>query len=317
MGAPDQQIAAINRTPGETILLAAGRELEKHSTSAKRAPDFLHGLPFVIVKDKDGAEILTYVEKQMLHPTFRKGTVKLDDGKSFIAYVNRHVVPSTAIYAQMDPAKFVAVIDDHPGSLGRKPGDERESAGDVATAKADADLPEANWREFRAEFTPRLSAEWGVWMGQNKKPFESTDKFAYFLEDNLPDIVSPTGAELMEVALNFRVNQTVSFSSAQRLQDGHAEISYVNQVEGQAQSSTAGKIRIPEIFKIAIPVFAGVDCHLYEVDARFRYRLKGAEGLKLWYELVRPHKVMEKAFHDLWAEVGDGVERDILLGTPE
>jgi uncharacterized protein YfdQ (DUF2303 family) len=283
------------REAESAVILDAGRAIERHRATPKRA-DVLHGMPYIVLRDENGAERVECLSEQFLRPTFRKGTVKLDDGKSFIAYVERHATGDTAIYAQQRPARFVAVIDEHPATA---------AAGDQ----------EPNWRQFRAEFSPQLSPEWMTWKSHDRQPFDSTEKFAYFLEDNLPDVIEPNGAELMEVALNFRVNQDVRYSAAQRLQDGHLEVAFQNVVEGSS-STAAGKIRIPELFRIEIPVFAGVESHLYKVDARFRYRLK-SEGLKLWFELVRPHKVLEQAFLDLWTEIGDGTQRDILLGTPE
>lgn len=295
MGAPDHQLAEKIGKPEASAILTAGELIERHRATAKRT-DVLHAKPYVILRDAEGKERVEYVDEQFFNPTFRKGTVKLDDGKSFIAYFACHATPASTIYASLNPARFVAVLDEHPPT--------------------GAMLPQAAaWREFRAEFTPTHSPEWNTWATMDRKAFESTEKFAYFLEDNLPDIVEPSGAELMEVALNFRVNQAVAFSAAQRLSDGHAEIAYTNQVDGSS-ATRAGTVRIPETFKIEIPVFAGVGARRYAVDARFRYRLNNG-ALKLWYELVRPHKVLELAFNDLWVEVGDGTRRTILLGKPE
>lgn len=288
MGAPD--LIAANK-PEAAAILAAGEAIEKHRASPKK-PELLHAASYVVLRDSNGAERVEWLREQFINPTFRSGTVKLDDGKSFIAYVGTHGQTSTAIYAKQNPAKFVAVIDEHPS----------------------AESPAA-WRGFRAEFLPQLSPEWQTWTRHDRQPFESTEKFAYFLEDNLPDVIEPSGAELMEVALNFRVNQDVRYNTAQRLQDGHLEMAFQNVVEGSS-STAAGKIRIPELFKIEVPVFAGIESKLYRVEARFRYRLK-SEGLRLWFELVRPHKVLERAFTDLWTEIGDGTGKDILLGTPE
>jgi uncharacterized protein YfdQ (DUF2303 family) len=305
MGAPENRlITDASRQPEAAACIAAGEAIEHHRGSPKQVQGFLHGLAFVILKDADGNESVEYIDRQLLNPTFRKGTVKLNDGKSFIAYVNRHVQPSTAIYAQQAPAQFVAVIDEHPGT---------DANAESVTAAARA----PRWREFRAEYTPALSPEWTTWTKLDRKAFDSTEAFAHFLEDNLPDVANDKGAELMEVALNLRVNQDVRFSAAQRLSDGHAEISFQNIVDGSSSSATAGTIRIPEAFKISVPVFAGIDCRMYEVEARFRYRLKAEQGLKLWYELVRPHKTLEKAFEDLWVEIGGGTKLDILLGKPE
>lgn len=304
MGAPESTtlVRDLGKTPEASACIAAGEAIERHRSTAKKPPELLHGSSYLILRDGAGNERIEYIKDQFINPTFRKGTVKLEDGKSFIAYVARHGTANTAIYARQSPAKFVAVIDEHPPS---------SDSGDATQPTTLA----AQWRQFRAEFTPSLSNEWETWTELDRKPFDSTEKFAFFLEDNAPDVIEPSGAELIEVALNFRVNQDVRYSAAQRLNDGHIEMAFQNIVNAEAQGA-AGKVRIPELFKIEIPVFAGIDCRTYQVDARFRYRLKD-NGLKLWYELVRPHKVLELAFNDLWAEIGDGTKKDILLGTAE
>lgn len=94
--------------------LAAGEAIEKHRAAAKRAPDYLHGLPYVILKDSAGAERIEYVDRQKECPAFRKGLVALQDAASFVAYFNKYATPASAIYATMRPCNFVAVLDEHP-----------------------------------------------------------------------------------------------------------------------------------------------------------------------------------------------------------
>jgi uncharacterized protein YfdQ (DUF2303 family) len=281
--------------------LAAGVEIEKHRSESKRPKDLVHGAAYVILKDKDGAERVEWLKDQWVNPTFRRGTVKLDDGKSFIAYVTRHMTENSAVYGKQSPAKFVAVLDEHPAP---------------SPSSVNNIIAPANWRHFRAEYTPAFSPEWLVWTNQDRKPFESTEKFALFLEDNAPDVIQPDAASMMEVALNFRVNQDVTYKAVQRLQDGQIDLTYQNNIDAQTTSTRTQNAKIPETFKIAVPVFAGVNSKVYEVDARFRFRLTGGV-LKLWFELVRHPKVVERAFTDLWTKIGEGVKRTILLGSPE
>jgi hypothetical protein len=42
------------------------------------------------------------------------------------------------------------------------------------------------------------------------------------------------------------------------------------------------------------------------IQARLRYRISGG-GLVLWYELVRPHKIVEYAFNKVREQVIAGV----------
>lgn len=298
MGATEREATLAPPSDSIAAALKAGEAIERHRSTPKKT-DVVHAKPFVILTDGQGNEVVQYVDGQFVLPTFRKGVVHLDDAASFIAYVNRHGDPNSAIYAKMDPAKFVAVLDEH------------------APTAASLPEPKPQWRQFRAEFTPTLSKEWLTWIGRNtrEKAFKSTEELAHFIEDNVLDVVEPSGAEMMEMALNFKVKQDVRYSNVQRLSDGHIDLQYANVVEGQATTS-AGVIRMPETFKLRVPVFAGVKSDTYDIDARFRYRLAQG-GVVLWYELVRPHKVLEAAFENLWKAVGEGTKKTILLGTPE
>lgn len=50
--------------------------------------------------------------------------------------------------------------------------------------------------------------------------------------------------------------------------------------------------------------------------ARLKYRVKDG-ALTIWYELVRPHKVLEDAFRAIWSDIEAQTETKILLGSPE
>lgn len=285
---------AISAAEAQAIL-AAGEAIERHRSTAKRAPDYLHAMPYVILRDADGAERIEWLENQKAAPSFRKGLVKFGDAPSFINYFNRHKSSASAIYATINPCRFVAVLDEHP----------------------DEQAPTPSWRDFRAEFAPTLSTEWETWFGHDgiAHAFKSTEEFAYFIEDNAPDFVKPEAAASMEIAVNFRATEQVSYSKAQRLNDGHVELAYTRLVNGAASGST-GKVVIPEIFELSIPLFAGLTSPNYTLEARLRYRITGS-GVVLWYDLVRPHKVLEAGFKSLFTEIHDGTTREVFVGVTD
>lgn len=257
-----------------------------HGTNA------LDAAAYVILKGEDGNERVEWL-KELRDPPHRKtGTVKLNDADSFLAYYAIHG-NGAPVYATMEPARFVAVLNEHT----------KDAAG---------------WRDHRADFTVKHSREWTVWTKHNGQgaAFGSNEAFALFLEDNAPDIIKPDSASMLSIALNFRVNADVSFAVAQRLQDGQVELGYNNIVSATAQSTAGGKLKIPEIFTLEMPVFDGPASPKYRLEARFRYRLREGK-LTLWYELVRPHKVVEQAFLELWRAIAKGTKAPILHGTPE
>ena len=259
--------------------------------------------PFVILRGIDGKESVEWLSATVKPPTRKTGTVKLNDAESFIAYYGMHG-NSAPVYATLQPAQFVAVLNDHT----------KDKAGE---------------RDHRALFVMAHSPEYDVWTKNagnaprsrenpigDGKVFTTNEAFALFLEENSLDIIKPDAAQMLQIALNFRVNADVRFSTSQRLQDGNVELAFANVVNASAGSATGGKIKIPETFTIEIPVFAGLNAKRYKVEARFRYRLRDG-SLSLWYELIHSRKAMEQAFKDIWAQIEKATKATILHGTPE
>ncbi len=216
-------------------------------------------------------------------PLRKKGTVKLRDEKSFIEYFKKHQLGS-AIYGTRVPAKFTAIFDDH-----RK--------------------DEPGWREHRAIYECHLSTEWNTWKAANKRVMSQAD-FAQFIEDNLPDIVSPSGAEMLEISRTLEAKKKVDFASAIRLDNGAVQFTYNEATQGTAAK---GKFTIPEVFHIGIPVLDGGAP--YKIEARFRYRI--AEGnLSMWYDLLRAHKVYEDAIMEVWKTIQEETKASIFHGEP-
>lgn len=228
-------------------------------------------------------------------------SVKLRDAASFVHYFKNHKQGYSSIYATLEPAKFLAVFDDFFHAS-------------TPTATADGTLnmtlltdEQANWREFRAEFSPPASREWLLWNKTHNVKLTQL-QFAEFLQDNLPDVIKPTGAELYELALNFESTQSGVFSTSQRLQDGSSAFTYT------AENNIKGTLQLPEFITLNIPVFENTAPR--ELQARLRYRAKDG-ALTLWFELVRPHKVLEAAFRETWEKIATETGITILLGTPE
>ena len=276
----------------DTAIIADLARRGEQATFTPRSAGYRDAAPFVVLRAGDGMERLEWLKEQLAPPHRKTGTVKLNDAASFILYYKTHG-NGAPVYATLKPAHFIAVLNEHT----------KEAAG---------------WRDHRADFQVAHSQEWETWTKHNGAgaAFNSNESFALFLEDNAPDIVKPEAATMLSIALNFRVNADVNFSVAQRLQDGNVELGYRNLVTAQAQSEAGGKLKIPEQFTIDVPVFAGIDAKKYKVEARFRFRLREGK-LTIWYELVRPHKIVEQAFKDVWLLIEKEAKAPILHGTPE
>jgi uncharacterized protein YfdQ (DUF2303 family) len=255
-----------------------------------------HGAPRAN-PDTDGKHYTVVPADFMLHelPTLKLparpiGTVKLRDAASFAAYFNEHKAPRSRIYATLEPAQFLAVFDDFDPGSGNN---------DVAS--------QSDWREFRAQFKVPPSREWQTWTARDRKPMSQLE-FAEFLQDNLPDVLRPSGAALLEMSLNFEATQEGSFVAAQRLQDGSHNLVW------RAENNAGGSVKLPDFIDLTIPVFEKETPK--ELSARLRYRVASGK-LTIWYELVRPHKVLEAAFDEAWQRIAAETQTPIFLGSPE
>jgi len=232
---------------------------------------------------------------RMAVPDHPKALVKLRDGASFGRYFNDHKVERSNIYATLQPARFLAVFDDFDGRAD-------------TTQGLDTD-EQADWRQFRAEFAVPASREWNTWTAIDRKDLGQL-AFAEFLQDNLPDVVTPDGTTLLEMCLNFEAIQGGKVVATQRLQDGSVNLQF------QAENVGGASVKRPDVIHLSIPVFENEKPS--ELSARLRYRIKRDDGsITFRIELVRAHKVLEAAFRDTWTRIEDATGARILLGTPE
>lgn len=267
--------------PAAAMLVNLGTSLGK--AHANPEP---HGEAYAVVPDGYEVQALPRLDLPV-HP---KALVRLRDAASFIRFVADHATRDSRIYAQLDPARFLAVLDDF-GCDGAVLGMKDQAA----------------WREYRADFAVPASREWLLWNGGNRKPMGQL-AFAEFLQDNLPDVKTPDGATLLEMALQFEAVQSGTFVATQRLQDGSHNLQW------RAENNASGSVKLPEMIELAIPVFENEPADA--VHARLRYRVKDGT-LTIWYELVRPHKVLEAAFRRTWDRIANETGTPILLGMPE
>lgn len=225
--------------------------------------------PYLLVPE--GTEVKS-LETMLMAPTRPRGTAVMRDVKSFTTYVLRENTVATTIYGQVNPPEFMAVFDDNYAGA---PG----------------------WGEFKAIYSCPLSIEWKTWSAQSGKQL-TQEQFARFIEDNLPDIASPPAADMLEISRTLEAKKKVNFASGIRLSNGENQISYEEQVSGTAAK---GMITVPEEFTIGIPVLEGGP--RYAVTARLRYRIQEGGKLAMWFELVRPHKILEDAVSAVWKQI--------------
>lgn len=213
-------------------------------------------------------------------PTRIRQAITILDADTFIAYVNRYASPATSVFCNGPEGRtFTAVLDYHQ--------------------------PEhPSWGQHVATYCCPISIEWGRWKSADRKRMNQGD-FAEFIEENVKDITAPSGiqgapnaADMLEISRTLEAKKNISFRQGTRLDNGQVQLTYNEQIDGRA--GEAGQLSIPEQFYIAVQPFLGGDA--FCVPARFRYRI--TEGkLLMWFELVRPDKVLEEAYTTVRAKV--------------
>lgn len=218
-------------------------------------------------------------------PTRKTGHPNLFTAESLSTFVNDHKGDGTALYADTENRRIVAVLNGHSTD---RPG----------------------WGDLQATLRLRETPEWQLWMGRNGKIAKQTE-FAEHIEDCLADIVEPEGAVMLELAQHFQAAVKVNFRSARQLADGQRQLVYEETID--AKAGQRGEITIPQLFVVGVAPFEGSAG--YRIQARLRYRLADGQ-LFIGYVLDRPDKVVRAAFDDVLAEVEETTGLKSLSGTP-
>lgn len=239
----------------------------------------------MVSNDYKQVNITDLIEKAQLHPNRKVGTTVLLSLDSFNEYVKEQGRDATThIYADPDARTLTAVFNDHGKNA------------------------DAGWRDQRAVYTAEYSREFKTWMENNCQPM-TQEQFAIFLEDNIADVVEPSGDTLLKVALTLQAKTEVHFSSSKRLDNGQVQLTYTENTQATA---TGDAMEIPREFAIGCRLFKNGDG--YKIKARLKYRLS-AGSVKFWYELDRPLNAVEEDFAS-YVEKAKNEKFPLLIGKP-
>ncbi len=239
----------------------------------------INGVPAVM--RPDGYEVMVFDE---LEPklTRIKETRNLQTLDSFVQYINDYDDGKTALFVDDDKHIFTAVFDYHQKG-------------------------QPDHCDFKAVYHCPFSDEWKEWSGSNKARMSQFD-FASFIENNIEDIVEPSGAEMLSCALALESTKKADFSSSIRLNNGEVQLKYEENIQGASKNSS---VNIPEVFSIGLPVFKKGEP--YKVRCRLRYRINDG-NLALWYEMIKPSRVIDDAFDGV-KEAVDNLTRVLSIYT--
>jgi uncharacterized protein YfdQ (DUF2303 family) len=266
-----------------TTALSDYKKLIESQNGLRQVPGGTH--PYLLVPDGYKTESLAnYMFNDFAgRPHRTKQNVTVLDPESFIKYWQTFSDSESRIFGDRDGRRLYGVIDYHQPTGGPR------------------------WLSHTCTLQLRHTEEWKTWTGKNETAMCQAD-MALFIEDNAPDVVDPSAATMMEIARTLSVNQDVTFDSSLRLTDGSVSFSY----REETKAAASGTFKVPERFRILIPVFEGME--RVEIQARLRYRIPSGK-LSMWYSLWR-HAVAERlAFDQVMAKVSEACG-SILIGKP-
>ena len=226
------------------------------------------------------------LEKYDPQPRRKTGAYTLTDVESFVEYLDKHGLDQTELWANDKASTIRAVINAH-----------------------DADHLAAGWGDHTATLTLPYTQDWKDWTSRDNK-LQAQTEFAEFIEDHLPNFVTPTGADMLELAQSFQATTKVDFDSSQRLKSGETQLTYAETTT--AAAGKKGTLAIPDTFELALQVHERGP--VYRVKARFRYRINGG-NLHLAYRLDRVDDVRRHAFDEVVVKVAADTGRQVWSST--
>jgi uncharacterized protein YfdQ (DUF2303 family) len=244
------------------------------SESAAIKTHDIGGKKFALVH---GAFVTVDLENFQNSPSRVNESVLVSTEQSFVDYLGKFALPNTLVRFNDSNYVVSAIIDYHTDSF------------------------DARWCEHGLQYKCPKSDELIVWIKNNKNKMTQVD-FAEFVEDNIKDFQSPSGAELLEMATNFTINRDANFSSGVRLSSGEFQFQF-------SEENKKGSVTVPEKIEIGIPVFKNGQA--YRVQAKLRYRLHSGK-LTLWYELIEINSIMDDAFKNVCCFIKENISDGIL-----
>ena len=240
------------------------------------------GVPVLVIPDDFKVERFPDLEEKQKKPERVKETVTTETPQSFIDYFNHFANDTSVVFCDIDNANFTGIIDYHKGA-------------------------DPAWCNHKVTFKCKKTEEWASWLSMNNKKMSQLD-FAYFIENNLEEIVTPDGATMLEIATSLKAKTKTTFQSGMLLANGQTQLQYIEEIDGSA--GTKGEIKIPETIDIGLHLFEGGEP--YRLQARFRYRIN--EGnLSMWYDLIRPQKTHRAAVEDVYKAINKDMKAVLFV----
>jgi hypothetical protein len=268
---------------------------------------------------------------RMETPTQRSGTVTIKSLASMTAFVTRMRQDNSILFADIGDGStepsLTCIFDYHdavnpPMVMGEAMlhgGDRQDEERTPAPTALLAIEPMPRWARYRAKYSFPASDQWKVWAGKHQKPMDQLE-LAYFLEENIDDIVSPgtlqpgsklsamvkdlgmrlgERLDLIKTARGFSIRSNESVNQVVNTSTGEYQVSFDQTHTPNAQAD-GQPVSVPNGFLIGIPVFEGDAA--YQLLARLRHQ-KRDNKVQWHYDLYRLAFAKRDAFQLACASV--------------
>lgn len=232
--------------------------------------------------------------KHAAGPDNRSGTALHQSLGSLVEHANRFKAENSAIWANPQERKLVAVLDYHP---------------------AGADSP-ARWGRHRGVYECPLSEAWKAWGGITGLTLDQ-DELSALLDSRdrelasgkLPNLkAAPDPSFLVTLAHSLEV---YSEMKAKRFRDpatGRMSVSFTE------EKGIAGEVTTPPAFLIRIPIFE--DSTTSEIEVRLRVSVEDGKA-SFAVQIHAAQEVLRRAFDGLCDQVAALTELPVFRGKPE
>lgn len=151
------------------------------------------------------------------------------------------------------------------------------------------------WGDDAATYLLEYTPEWAVWTRRSGTTMQQSE-FCEFVEDNLKDIASPSGADMLQMVSEFRQRTQVEYGSSYRTSDGQQSLTYQ-----ETKTGANKEMALPSEMILHLPVILGAESlTTYEVKARLYVRVdKESHKLIFAYKLVRQDIPEKNAVRDV------------------
>lgn len=218
-------------------------------------------------------------------PRRKQGSFTAHTGDAFISYMEKHVTPTSELWADITSRSVSAVINAHDKTGG-----------------------EAGWGDHTLKLQLQHTPAWAAWANLDGK-WLSQVQFAELLEERFLDVVSPDAATLTEVARTFKATKSAAFESEHILSSGQVQFGYREEID--AKAGRKGNLDIPEAFTLGLTPFEGGKP--YQVLARLRFSIDD-QKLRIRYVLDRPSEIVRAAFDEVVGVIAAGVAAPLFHG---